>query len=1289
MQFSIKVLTLIIGCFFINSCATYTVQLRKDAKGWEATPLPDKKLNYQVFLIGDAGNSSPGYLTAPLQMLKQELPKAGKNSAVVFLGDNVYEAGLVKKNSPEREQSEYRLNAQLDIVKEHPGRVFYVSGNHDWKNDGIDGVRREEEYIEDYLDRDHNVFLPDNGCSGPKSEDLSDNLGMIAVDSQWFLTKWDNEPEINEDCPIRTREEFFANLMDEARDFRGKNLLIIGHHPLFSVGWHGGNYSLKEHIFPLTMVHADQYIPTPGIGTLAITLDEAISTRQEISHPVYQQYKDIIEDVARHHGDIVYAAGHEHNLQYAEDDEIAHILSGAGSKNSPVWKGKYTPFAYGGMGYAVMNVYEDGEVWVEYIKAAEDVKQVLNQDFDEKDWKNLKKADIELKKLGKDFSKINYEKSALLTPKVIYRQKIKEALETTEEQTPDVFPEYEEHKDSIKISVLERDELWDLGGWFWGKMWSETYFMDVDVPVLDLENIAQLDEAKPFKLTAFKKGGGFQTKSVRLIDSLNNRLYQMRSLEKSAQKMFYPFNKTFAKHILKYNFTAGNPFGAFLLEPMQEAIGVYHTNPKLYYTPKQPRLGKYNRYGGELYLFEERLDENWRDNGDFGHSDNIISTSSVLEERMKNDKAVIDQPNVLRNRLFDMLIGDWDRHQDQWRWAELEIPDSDRKLYRPISRDRDQVFARYEGLFFQIARLGAPFVRASHPFDDDIKKKEVRWLNFQSRFFDDFFMNELTWEDWEKEVKHIQSTLTDEVIVDGVDWLPDTVYAVMGDMIIDGVKKRRDHLMETAREYHDFLYKTVKIVGTKKENLFLIERLDDAQTKVTVYEWKDDRTAKDKIYERLLDNEITKEIELYGIEGDDEYQVTGKVKKGPLIRLVGGIDDDVYKDDSKVSGLGKKTRIYDDLVEDNEVIKSRETRDFRSNRNEANSWIFRDRQYNFGTPLPMVGFNLDDGVFVGVGYTYSDYGYKKMSKHNFKSVYSFGFNAFAFNYEGDYSNAFKKWDFYLKAKAETPNYADNFFGIGNGTERITDDRQFYRYSRDWYRVFAALKKRDDGGLFFAFGPLAETIKVAEEPERFVAGPSDDDGIRAEVFDRQYFGGAQMIFDYTNIDNVWMPDRGIQLHVESSFEQNLQDSDRRFANFQGFLGAYLPLGIYDKFLYATRVGFSTNVGEYDFYHAPTLGGEENLRGFRQERYAGRTIFYHNNELRYAFAHKDDNPSPFTYGVSAAFDYGRVWSDLDQTDTWHYGYGGSIWAAPFDYVAITAGVMLSKDDTRFSLRLGYDF
>src|SRR5690606_21058813 len=98
----------------------------------------------------------------------------------------------------------------------------------------------------------------------------------------------------------------------------------------------------------------------------------------------------------------------------------------------------------------------------------------------------------------------------------------------------------------------------------------------------------------------------------------------------------------------------------------------YHTNPEVFYMPKQEGLGDYNSvHGDELYMIEERPEEHWLGHESFGAPDHDIQSTSGLFERLRRDeKYSLDEESYVRARVFDMLIGDWDRHDDQWRWAE-------------------------------------------------------------------------------------------------------------------------------------------------------------------------------------------------------------------------------------------------------------------------------------------------------------------------------------------------------------------------------------------------------------------------------------------------------------------------------------------------------------------------------------------------------------------------------------------------------------------------------------------
>ncbi len=1280
---AIKTIGLLLLAACLNySCANYKLNLDASSQNWNDQPLPDKKLDFKVYLIGDAGASKMGERSEGLELLRQTLEKATKNSAVVFLGNNAIPDGLPGKKAEKRELAEHQLKAQMDILKDYPGKIIFLPGNYDWAADGVDGLRRQQKFIEEYLGR-KDVFLPGGGCSGPAVKELTDKLGLLVIDSEWYMADWDLQPEINENCEIQSRTSFIEEAVGVAKDFADKNLLVVGHHPLYSAGRQSDQFAMRDNIFPYFESHPQRHIPLPVIGTVIIAADRLTASREETSYPVYKDYINGIEDLARSHGNIIYAAGHEHNLQLEQDGDITQIVSGAGSLTGPTKLDKSSLMAYGGgQGFAMVDFYQDGEAWVEFVRAKGENSKSVKIPSEKTDTKPVKGGPIAQAQKMEPAEKG-------LTPEVFYRQKIKEPLPLAKDKIPKTFEEYKAREDSVAVSILQKGDILDLNDVVWGKLYTDYYFEDIKVPVLDLGKTAG-------GLKAIKKGGGFQTISIRLENSDKTRLYQIRGLKKSAEKLFYPFNKTFAKDILEYGYTAANPYAAYLLKPMEDAVGIYHTNPALVYVPQQPRLGVFNEFGGKLYHFEERPDDDWSNLYSFGFSKKIVSTGKMLEERMASDKAVIDQPLVLRSRLFDVIIGDWDRHPDQWRWATKPIEGTDKTLYQPIPRDRDQAFANYGGLVFFASRLVVPQFRSTSSYDGKMNKWEAKWLPWQARDVDHFFLNELSWEDWEKQVKYVQEHLTDASIEQGMKWLPSGVYQKMAPELIQNIKSRRDKLMQISRWWYEEINHTVTVVATQKENLIQVNRKSNKETKVTIFEKAKDGEVLQKIYERTFENEVTKEIRIFGLEGDDEFEVEGKAKQSPLVRLIGGVDADEFKDKSKVSGLRRKTIIHDDRMEDNEVKGDSETKDCRQNDYDRNTYFFRENPVDHIVGLPIIGYNPDEALFMGASVNIHRYGFRSENIHQLAGQVAFSTHGYYFRYMGDYQRLLGKQDLVVEASLETPRYVNNFFGLGNDTKKIDNaPNNYYRLQMERYNLYAAIKHQTDGGLLYAFGPMAKAVRVNRQVGSFLDVNEQD--VRPEVFDYQYFAGVNAKLEYTNVDKKLNPSRGVDFKSFASWQANVEHPDMNYLNLGGALGLYIPIDRKHHLVFATRVGGSHNFGKFDFFNAPSLGGSQSdhlgghltMRGFNSGRFTGRSIFYHNTDLRWRIFSSRTLGMPVSFGVAPAFDYGRVWSDGEQSDTWHYSYGGGIWASPLDYVSFTFSLMKTVEGQRFTAALGYEF
>lgn len=139
---------------------------------------------------------------------------------MIFLGDNIYPVGMPDKDDSFRSLAENHLNAQIGVAQAFDGKTIFIPGNHDWYDQGLKNVEREKDYIEKAL-KDKNIWEPKVGCP-LESIEISDDVQLIILDSQWYLAQWDKHPTINDDCDqIKTREQLFLEIEGEFKKKSG------------------------------------------------------------------------------------------------------------------------------------------------------------------------------------------------------------------------------------------------------------------------------------------------------------------------------------------------------------------------------------------------------------------------------------------------------------------------------------------------------------------------------------------------------------------------------------------------------------------------------------------------------------------------------------------------------------------------------------------------------------------------------------------------------------------------------------------------------------------------------------------------------------------------------------------------------------------------------------------------------------------------------------------------------------------------------------------------------------
>ena len=1032
---------LLIGLLvFSSSCTVYKANYSKEEVNWNRQVETDS-IDHTVYLIGDAGRLRDGATSPALLKLKERLDNANKKSALVILGDNIYPSGMPPKKQVEaRENAELNLDVQLDILKNYKGKPFIIPGNHDWRN-GLKGIKRQEKYVEDKLNRG-NTFAPDNGCGGPEIVKLSEGAVMIILDSDWWLINWDKQPKINRDCPNKTRNDFMDAFKSALNKYKEKKVLVVMHHPLYTYGEHGGKFPAKQHLFPFTLLNKNLYLPVPVFGTFISMLRGDGGFKEDLKFTLMNDFKKQILTATGNYDNVVFAAGHEHNLQHIEVNGQTHIVTGSGTNTTPVKVGGPAKFTYGGLGYTVLKFHKKGNVIVDY-------------------W-GTPSMDVPEKLL---FSK--------------------EIFPAQKEQMVFDFSEYNEHRDSVSRTLYNKEETTKKASYryWWGDMYREVYAKKIKVPVLDLS-------VTYGGLTPIKTGGGQQTNSLRL-ETTAGRQYVLRSMEKDGSRLLNGMLKgTFVIDVLHDFFTAAHPYAAFVIPDMAKVANIYHTKPQLVYLPKQPALGKHNgSFGGGMYLFESRPTDDRSDADHFGNSEDIISTPDVLEKIRKNDKHYIDQEFVLRSRLFDMIIGDWDRHGDQWRWATFKDAEG-RKFYRPIPRDRDQAFSKFDGKLFGLLKPVSPDIRKYQTFDEKIKK--VKWFNFNARYFDRKFLTSLTWADWEKEIDAIQKNLSDEAIEKAIMQLPKEAFELGGEEIIARLKSRRDNVKESAEAYYAILAEKVNVIGTNKEDLFKVEREKNGDIVVKVFSLTKGK-KKQKLYERKFERKDTKEVVLYGLNEQDEFRISGNSDKGITVRIVGGEHKDTVEDKSFVKGASKQTKVYDAI--DGVILDlGKEGKDKTSKQYFINQYDAEEFKYGNTTFWPLFALDPDNGFALGAGLNLKKNGFKKLpyaQSHTISGLYSFGTNGSNIIYKGEYTAAIGSWDLLNEINLKGDKHTFNFFGFGNESVNDSEDeKRFNQIRQSLVGVNVSLRKKYRSGAAIKFTPLFEKIEIEETPNRYISLNSD-------------------------------------------------------------------------------------------------------------------------------------------------------------------------------------------------------
>jgi hypothetical protein len=792
--------------------------------------------------------------------------------------------------------------------------------------------------------------------------------------------------------------------------------------------------------------------------------------------------------------------------------------------------------------------------------------------------------------------------------------------------------------DSVVVVVASKHyEAGSFHRWLLGDNWRDIWATPIKVPVLNLSTFAG-------GLKPVDTGGSAQTTSLRFIGADGNK-YAFRPVYKDRLVHLEPYHNTIVADIFRDGLSSLHPAGPLAAPPFLEAAGIIHPVPHLFVMPDDPALGEFRKeFAGKLGAIEDRALMPEEGPG-LGGAVELIDSDDLLKRLNKSPKERIDARTYLAARLIDILLNDYDRHLNQWRWARVQprfagSTTGDDIVWVPIPRDRDAAFINHQGVLMRLARKVKPNLVSF-----DATYPSMRAFIGAVIDLDQRLLVELDKTVWDSVTAVLKTKITDAVIDAAVQRMPHE-YMSLHQSLIANLRSRRDNLHKAADEYYRILAQVVEIHAPDSEDQATVLR-DGSDVVVRLQTG----SAQPWFNRRFKPNE-TREVRVYMHGGNDSVLVDGQGEGRIFIRIVGGNGTNTFTDSSLVGHQTPKTRFYDEGTVD-DVTYGKDT-------------VFNRRPWveAYGTPVPpqkdrgsSVGYSFGVGAGSGlgwltkVGYTRKTYGFRYLpykDRMTFEFEYAAGENRLFFGVEGDRRVENSRLH-YIGQAAFSQLEIVEFRGFGN-TIPTSDDPFFDVHQHQWVvRPAIAMTLSEKGSI--SLGPILKYVQTDSTPGTFISEEAP--------FGFPRFGeiGAQLRAENDTRDSL--STSGHRFVASASYYPQVWDVETGFGEVSALASTYISFPILTRPTLALRAGAKKVFGDAPYFESAFLGGRRSLRALHRQRYAGDAVLHGTTELRVPLL-RFNYLLPWSIGAIGFFEAGRVWDEGESPGTWHSakGFGGWI-------------------------------
>lgn len=498
---------------------------------------------------------------------------------------------------------------------------------------------------------------------------------------------------------------------------------------------------------------------------------------------------------------------------------------------------------------------------------------------------------------------------------------------------------YSQSQDWVRKSIYPQADSGKskIYNWMWGRHYRHLYTIPIRVPSATIETLGG-------GMDIVGQAEGFHGL---LLENKRKQLYLLKPLGGSTsflESKFFreiynktDFKNTYLDEFLGDAYTIINPYTFLVADYLAKSAGLSFSPSRIYYIPSHIRKDTVAD-GSDI---QDRL-VNLINVPDINLRSNLYTTEDFLDSLQVSKNYMADQNLYIRERIFDMWTGDWNKMNENWEWQSHTVNDS--VIYTPIVIDRNHAFTKVDGVLFKqmLKMLSLDFICNY----DSLILKDTKKINKLAFALDMAVAGRSDESVWIRQAQEIRRQMTDSLIDSAFTYLPEGVKHDEIELIKRKLKRRRLELEAVASQYYRLLQRTPVVAGTNQSDYFLIERQAPDRTVLRIY----DPETGDCRLEQQFSGKETKELWLYGLAGNDTFEVKGNTRKDFPIYLISGEGENQYQ-----LNHNRKIHVYD--------------KDYK--------YDYQKIKYHKISFTPWGIYDSDKGISLGTFFTYTMYGFKR------------------------------------------------------------------------------------------------------------------------------------------------------------------------------------------------------------------------------------------------------------------------------------------------------------------------